>query len=296
MNFVELVAALWQNTFELGEADGGRWAVKLFDDQQKAFELIESETRPIFVTGAAGTGKSQLLRHLRDFGKDSDGTEVVAFTGAAAVNVDGRTIHSLVLNSKAWTQGIQVYVPLRDDREIKKSSLQELSALKVLIIDEISMVRADMIDALDRAFRIAKGNQKPFGGVRLVMFGDLRQLPPFVVEYQLINRERRFLYGYENPSTPYFFMAHVFSMTPIIQIELTIQKRVVGDGAQPFIDALNGLRAFPPDPDSVDFINRHSKDDPDENATFLFSERKPAAKHNLVKLHSLPGVSKIYKA
>lgn len=270
--------------------------MKLLEDQQKAFKLIESETLPIFVTGAAGTGKSQLLRHLRDHGKDSDKTEVVAFTGAAAVNVDGRTIHSLVLNSKAWAQGIQVYVPLRDDREIKKSALEELAQLKLLIIDEISMVRADMIDALDRAFRLAKGNQKPFGGVRLVMFGDLRQLPPFVVDYQLVNRERRFLYGYESSATPYFFMAHVFTLTPIVQIELTIQKRVVGDGSQPFIDALNGLRSFPPDSDSVDFVNLNSQQDPDEDATFLFSERKPAAKHNFVKLHSLPGKSKTYKA
>jgi hypothetical protein len=270
--------------------------VKLFKDQERALDRIESESLPIFVTGAAGTGKSQLLRHLRDFGIDADGTEVVAFTGAAAVNVEGRTIHNLVLNSKAWNQSIQIYGPLRDSREIKKSSLAELSNLKLLIIDEVSMVRADMIDAIDRALRNAKGNDEPFGGVRLVMFGDVRQLPPFVVSYQLLNREARFLSGYENPRAPYFFMAHVFSLIPIIRIELTEQKRVMGDGSQPFIDALNGLRRVPPDERSIQFVNENSSTFESTDEMFLFSERRPARKHNLVKLLQLPGDSKVYKA
>lgn len=270
--------------------------MKLFDDQQKALDRIESETLPIFVTGAAGTGKSQLLRHLRDFGRDAASTEVVAFTGAAAVNVEGRTIHNLVLNSKAWSQSIQAYVPLKEDRELRKSALQELAQIKTLIIDEVSMVRADMIDALDRAFRKAKDSSQPFGGVRLVMFGDLRQLPPFVVEYELKNRERRFLQGYENPPAPYFFMAHVFSLTAILKVELTIQKRVIGDDSQLFIDALNGLRRFPPDPKAVDFINMNSYVHSSEEEMFLFAKRKPAAQHNLARLHSLGGESKIYPA
>ncbi len=271
-------------------------ALRLFRDQQEAFDLIEAEERPIFVTGAAGTGKSQLLRFLRDFGKDAARTEVVAFTGAAAVNVEGRTIHNLVLNSKAWSQSIQVYAPLRGDREIKKKSLEELTELKLLIVDEVSMVRADMIDAIDRALRLAKGNQSPFGGVRLVMFGDLRQLPPFVVKHELVNRETRFLNGYESSDSPYFFMAHVFSLVPIVRVELTIQKRVVGDDAQPFIDALNGLRRSAPAPEAIDFINSQSRIPPDPEAPFLFSKRKPAAMHNLVKISALPGTPKTYRA
>jgi hypothetical protein len=270
--------------------------MELYSDQQAAFNQIESETLPVFVTGQAGTGKSQLLRYLRDHGKASNRTEVVAFTGTAAVNVDGRTIHNLILNSRAWSQSIQIFAPLRENRELKKSSIQDLAFLEVLIIDEISMVRADMIDALDRAFRLAKGNSKPFGGVRIVMFGDLRQLPPFIPERDLLHREARFLSGYVAPQEPYFFMAHVFALTPISLVELTIQKRVVGDDSQRFIDALNGLRNVPPKQQALEFINENSNSQIQSNSTFLFSRRKNAHHHNLAKLFALPGETKSYLA
>ncbi len=270
--------------------------MELFSDQKEAFDLIEAEPHPVFVTGQAGTGKSQLLRYLRDHGKSSNRTEVVAFTGTAAVNVDGRTIHNLILNSRAWSHSIQIFAPLRENRELKKSSIQDLALLDVLIIDEISMVRADMIDAIDRAFRLAKGNSKPFGGVRIVMFGDLRQLPPFVEERELLPREARFLSGYAAPKRPYFFMAHVFSLAPISVLELTIQKRVVGDDSQRFIDALNGLRSVPPEERALEFLNENSNKQVQSNSTHLFAERKEARLHNLAKLFGLPGETRSYWA
>lgn len=273
--------------------------MQLAEDQKHIFELVEQTDVPLFITGAAGTGKSALLRHLSAHGKDAEFTAVVAPTGAAAINVNGTTIHNFALQSNAFGQTLEVYVPLPENRELKKKNFDVLSNTRLLIIDEVSMVRADLIDALDRAFRLAKNQpQKLFGGTRLVMFGDLFQLPPFVQDYELKRRERKFLRSYEDPEQSYFFMAHAFALNPIKTLELTIQKRQVSDTEldADFIDALNEVRSGEPAPWAMKFLNEFESLLDFAESPRLFAKRKKARAYNESKLALLSGESKRYVA
>ena len=143
--------------------------LQLTPEQQGVFDAIEGTTDHLFVTGRAGTGKSTLLNHL------SWHTEkqivICAPTGVAALNVGGQTIHSLF----KLPIGIIGDQPIEQSREVKKL----LGRIDTLVIDEISMVSADLMDAIDRSLRQARQRQaEPFGGVQLVMFGDPFQLAP----------------------------------------------------------------------------------------------------------------------
>lgn len=273
--------------------------MKLAEDQQRVFDEVESTRDPVFITGAAGTGKSALLRHFATKGKDADYTAVVAPTGAAAINVNGTTIHNFALQSQAFGKNFSVYVPLENHRELKLKNLDVLAATKVLIIDEISMVRADFIDALDRAFRLAKKNPLEFfGGARLIMFGDLYQLPPFVEDYVLRRRERKFLRGYKDSEKSYFFMAHAFALNPVRTYSLTLQKRQASDTAEDedFITALNQIRTGDPNTWSLNFLNSTASREDFTDAPRLFALRRNARAYNGQKLNLLEGDSKVYVA
>lgn len=265
----------------------------LDDEQLKSFHQIEEETCPIFVTGPAGTGKSTLLRALRDNSKDAENALVVAFTGVAALNVEGMTIHSLALRTSLGDYEINVYRPLSAGRELSTRNRELAANAKLLIIDEVSMARADLIDALDRFFRLAKASNLPFGGVRVVMFGDLRQLPPFIIEHQLTRKEKQFLSGYENPKTPHFFCAHVFSIAGLKTLELKEIKRQTDPL---FIENLNALRGGRPARQVMEYFNSNTRGAASQNAIRLFAKRQPAKSHNKAKLAKLPGDQRTYKA
>jgi GTPase SAR1 family protein len=193
------------------------------DEFSNAFNSIENTTEHHYITGQAGTGKSTFLEYLRDNTKKK--TVVVAPTGISAIRVGGQTIHSLfkfplgLLTSK--------------DIELNHKKFNLFANLEMLIIDEISMVRADLIDAIDYALRQYKDEEElPFGGVQLVMFGDLYQLPPVVTK-----EERNYMDLTYN--SPYFFDSLV-----IKQIELkTISfNRIFRQTDLDFIDILNKIR------------------------------------------------------
>lgn len=266
---------------------------ELDEEQRKAFEQIEAETQPVFVTGPAGTGKSTLLRALRDNSRDSLHTLVVAFTGVAALNVEGMTIHSLALRTSIGDYEINVYRPLNAGRELSRRNLDLATNAKLLIIDEVSMARADLIDALDRFFRLAKDSAEPFGGIRVVMFGDLRQLPPFVIRERLYPKERKFLQGYENAHTPHFFCAHVISLTGIKTIELSEIKR---QSDPVFVENLNELRGGNPDSSVIEYFNANTRGQSSGDAVRLFAENIPAKAFNKRKLSSINAESKVYRS
>ncbi len=138
-------------------------------EQQELFELIEGTSEHVFITGRAGTGKSTLLQHFAWNTKKQ--IAICAPTGVAALNVEGQTIHSL----------FRLPIGLIAEQEIEQSDATRriLNAIETLVIDEISMVNADLMDAIDRSLRQARGRRsQPFGGVQMVMFGDPYQLAP----------------------------------------------------------------------------------------------------------------------
>lgn len=142
--------------------------ITLTDEQAEVFRLIESTRNHIFVTGKAGTGKSTLLDHL-NWNTDKQ-LVICAPTGVAALNVGGQTIHSLFR--------IPTGVIADHDIDLNDNVRKMLNALDMVVIDEVSMVNADLMDAIDRVLRQARQRNEPFGGAQMVMFGDPYQLPP----------------------------------------------------------------------------------------------------------------------
>lgn len=146
--------------------------IKLSDEQQALFEVMEQTRQHLFITGRAGAGKSVLLRHFRENTRKR--VVIAAPTGIAALNVRGQTIHSL------FKLPPQLYRKGSLSPNTRLYSL--LKRIDCLVIDEISMVRADIMDAIDERLREACDNDAPFGGVQVIMFGDVYQLPPVVEE------------------------------------------------------------------------------------------------------------------
>ena len=149
--------------------DGPRCPPELAPEQRAVFEAIEVTREHVFVTGRAGTGKSTLLNHLA--WHTSKQIVICAPTGVAALNVGGQTIHSL----------FRLPIGVIADHEIEQTAraAQAAVAIDTLVIDEVSMVNADLMDAIDRTLRQARGKRaEPFGGVQVVLFGDPYQLAP----------------------------------------------------------------------------------------------------------------------
>jgi ATP-dependent DNA helicase PIF1 len=171
----------------------------LATEQQSLFRLIEETREHVFVTGRAGTGKSTLLQHLA--WNTSKQIAVCAPTGVAALNVEGQTIHSL----------LRLPIGLIGDSPIDQTDATRrlLNAIDTLVIDEISMVSADLMDAIDRSLRQARGRRgEPFGGVQIVMFGDPYQLAPVPA------RGDELRYIEDHYRSQWFFDAHVWAGAP----------------------------------------------------------------------------------
>jgi ATP-dependent DNA helicase PIF1 len=192
-------------------------------DFQRALDFLENSNRHVFITGRAGTGKSTLLQHFR--ASTAKKIVVLAPTGLAAIQVRGQTIHSFF--------GFPPH-PINSDHIRKRKNRKLYEEMDTLVIDEISMVRADVLDAIDYFMRINGRNRSlPFGGVQMVFIGDLFQLPPVIssdVEKQLFN----FLYD-----TPYFFSSHALHSADITYIEL---KQIYRQTDRHFLNVLEAIR------------------------------------------------------
>lgn len=281
----------------------------LSPEQLLAFQEIEATSDPVFVTGAAGTGKSHLLKYLKINSKFSSRSLVSSYTGIAALNVGGVTLHSFVLRF-----AYPVFWPSEKEfQNFSKRWVDLIRGLDMLIIDEVSMVRADYVDAIDRAFRAARGSKAPFGGVKIVMFGDLYQLPPFIetsdidLKYlepkpspgepkwktkkrEMVLKNIDFLQGYENYLRPQFFYAHVFSIMRISIIELHKVHRQKGGEFQ---DALNRMRVLSQTREDYRLINsRKVMPSEAKGAVRLFGTRKAVFQRNQIELSKLPIGSK----
>tara|TARA_R110002049_G_scaffold26248_4_gene91574 strand:+ start:798 stop:3227 length:2430 start_codon:yes stop_codon:yes gene_type:complete len=198
-----------------------------------AHNFVEKTDRNIFLTGKAGAGKTTFLHDL--VAKSFKRLIVVAPTGVAAINAKGVTIHSFfqmpfgpILPDGAQTQNTDS----RFQRKFNKTKIDIIKSLDLLIIDEISMVRADLLDGIDQVLRRYKNRNKVFGGVQVLMIGDLQQLSPVVKD-----NEWALLKPYYN--TPYFFSSKVFQSCNAISIEL---KHIYRQDNEAFIQILNEIR------------------------------------------------------
>ncbi|MGE0820655.1 MAG: ATP-dependent RecD-like DNA helicase [Candidatus Binatia bacterium] len=204
---------------------------------QQAVDLVERQGESLFITGKAGTGKSTLLHYLRS--TTSKETVVLAPTGVAALNVGGQTIHSF----------FRLPPTLIEPRSIRRQRNTKLfEKLEMLIIDEVSMVRADVMDGVDTALRLYRNKpQIPFGGVQVVLCGDLFQLPPIVRDGEMK------AFFDERYGGPYFFLAHVFADLHPYALELTTIYRQRDDA---FIHVLNKIREHDLDAELFSVLNR----------------------------------------
>ena len=187
-------------------------APELSAEQLEVFERIELSMEPLFVTGRAGTGKSTLLTHLATH--TSKRIAIAAPTGVAALNVGGQTIHSLL----RLPIGVIADQPLPHPEDLRNL----LRNIETLVIDEISMVNADLMDAIDRTLREARHRpREPFGGVQIVLFGDPYQLAPVPP-----NDPHERAYFADRYRSPWFFDAHVWEEIPLPIRELqTIHRQ-----------------------------------------------------------------------
>ncbi len=214
-----------------------------------AYELAElyanNTNRCMFITGKAGTGKTTFLKHLRD--TTTKNIAVVAPTGVAAINAEGVTIHSFFqLPTRPFPPTQEAYRLLFAEQRIRNRKRRLFKNLEILIIDEISMVRADVLDTIDAVLQHYRNRRQPFGGVQVIMFGDLFQLSPVVRSGEEEQLMRTYYQG------PYFFNSLVMQNNSIIYIEF---DHIYRQQNQQFVDILNEVRNNHLSPQSKALLN-----------------------------------------
>jgi Helix-turn-helix domain/PIF1-like helicase len=289
---------------------------------QLASLFVNQTGAPVFLTGKAGTGKTTFLKYIREncFKKMA----VVAPTGVAAINAGGVTLHSffqlpfgpyIPVSRRGWDQGDNAgdhgdaaqgpgdhrrlhggHSRDQDDRApVDQHSLfsnirfnadkrELLQELELLVIDEVSMVRADMLDAVDAILRHFRQQPLiPFGGVQVLYIGDLFQLPPVVSneEWEILK---------DHYASPFFFDAQVLRQSPPFYLEL---KKIYRQNEADFIDILNNIRNNRPTPEDMERLHRHYQPDfqaaKEKNYITLTSHNAKASAINQSELHGLPG-------
>lgn len=218
--------------------------IEMNDRFRQALTLMEETDRSLFVTGKAGTGKSTLLSYFCASTKKKP--VVLAPTGVAALNVKGQTIH------KFFHFYIDVTPEKIRTKKTKPRNPKLYKKLKTIIIDEVSMVRADLLDCVDVFLRMyGPDAAKPFGGVQMIFVGDLYQLPPVVSGPE----KEIFTTHYK---TPYFFSAHCLSKFDLEIVEL---EKVYRQKDQDFVDLLNRIRNNSVEEADIEHLNKRFQPD-----------------------------------
>jgi len=244
-------------------------SVDLNQEKLTLFEKIESSNKHFFITGKAGTGKSLLLQYLRKNTKKA--VVVVAPTGVAAINVNGQTIHSLFRMPPSFIAP--------DSLPFNQNVAEVLRHVDLILIDEVSMVRADLMDAIDFRLRQAREEIAPFGGVQVVMFGDLYQLPPIVSDSELHK------YFVDNHGGFHFFNANVWKSQEFEKHEL---KEVFRQKDEEFKNLLNAIRVGENSSEIMSLINsRVNAQLPTEGYIHLCSTNSKATQINNSKLNEI---------
>lgn len=259
---------------------------------QKVLETLENTNKSVFITGKAGTGKSTLLKHFCETTKKN--YVVLAPTGVAAINVGGETIHSFFKFKIDYT----IQDITKAANKLSEEAIRLYEKIETIIIDEISMVRADIMDFIDIFLRRVLQNDSPFGGKQLIFFGDLYQLPPVVKS----DEREHFKEMY---NSHYFFESKAikeFLNTKLNEFEYIELDKIFRQTDNEFIQILNAIRnntiteemltvlnkRF--DPNSIDILKN------DNAYVYLSSTNTISDEINLQNLESLKGRPKAYYA
>ena len=250
-----------------------------------AWDFVENTGRSIFLTGKAGTGKTTFLKTIVE--KSRKRPIVVAPTGVAAINAGGVTIHSFFqLPFTPYVPGAKLESKFDFGREKRKI----IASIDLLIIDEISMVRADLLDAIDTVLRRFRDHYQPFGGVQLLMIGDLAQLTPVVTpeDEQILK---------PHYDTPYFFGSKALQQIDYVTIQL---DHVYRQQDMSFIEILNQIREGHPSPETLEQLNARCLPTfipkPEEPYIRLTTHNQLANYYNETELKKLKGRSYLFHA
>lgn len=244
MDYLDLAGQNDVFSSQLAESDGVH-----NHEMNVAWRFVTSTNVSVFLTGKAGTGKTTFLRTLRE--RTPKRMVVLAPTGVAAINAQGQTIHSFFQLSLGPQVPGMVQGEKKTYYRMSKEKKNLIKTLDLLVIDEISMVRCDVLDAVDQELRKYRDRGKPFGGVQLLLIGDLQQLAPVAQE-----REWALLSPYY--STPYFFGSKALQQIPYVTIEL---KHIYRQQDAAFIDILAKIRSNQVDTATMNTLNaRYVKD------------------------------------
>ena len=245
------------------------------EEFSRAIDTMENTNESVFLTGKAGTGKSTLIKQFLE--KTKKNVVILSPTGIAALLIGGQTIHSFfrLQNSEP-----------RANIKFNKDRADIFRKIDTIIIDEISMVRADVLDAVDIALRVNLKSDKPFSGVQMIFVGDLFQLPPVVTQF---DKERISL----EYKSEYFFDANCMQNYKYKKTELTTMFRQ-SDGDNKFKDLLNSIRVNSPFVD-LDLLNSRYSDCGGQSIC-LTSRRETSAKINKNKLDVLTYEPSFFKA
>lgn len=270
------------------------------EEFMKALALAQATGKNLYITGKAGSGKTIFLKYLRSI--CSKEMAVLAPTGVAAINAGGQTIHSF------FGLAPSLYVP--DDKrfsdfikadDIEKASVLDhytfngekakiMKALDMIIIDEVSMVRADLMDAVDMILRMYRRNNLPFGGVQMIFIGDAFQIPP-VVE----SKDSSLLYRFYE--SEHFFNSRVLRANPPLYVEF---KKIYRQKDRVFIDLLNRVRVNDMRKEDYQLLNSRYKPGflPEENDSYivLATTNRRVTEYNNYRLSELPGEERVYEA
>ena len=210
-----------------------------------ALNFIEKTDRNLFITGKAGTGKTTFLHQIK---KESlKRMVIVAPTGVAAINAKGVTIHSFFQMPFGPILPNQIANTSNAQRKFSKTKIDIIKSLDLVIIDEISMVRADLLDGIDQVMRRYKNRNKVFGGAQILMIGDLQQLAPVVKpnEWSLLQQHYH---------TVYFFSSKAYQEANVVSIEL---KHIYRQKNEDFIKILNEIRTNTLSEESAEILNKN---------------------------------------
>lgn len=266
-----------------------------------AFQLVSQTDKLIYLTGKAGTGKTTFLKYVKEHVNKN--TVILAPTGVAAVNAGGQTIHSFFQipfgpfapKDKRLRTRVE---PLDSDKstiynyfKYSTKDLKIIMGMELLVIDEVSMVRCDLLDVIDQLLRVFRGKQDlPFGGVQILLIGDTFQLPP-IADTQQWNILKQFY------KSPFFFSSKVIQNNKPLYIEL---KKIYRQKEQEFIDLLNRVRINQVSNEELDYLNKklNPKFIPaaNENYITLATHNKIVDSTNLTKLEDLPSKLHLFEA